>query len=84
MHSRLKIEFVLILLCLGRLGEPHGRASDNGDGTFTYPVLNADYPDCDVIRVGDFNVETSEGATANPLVSRLQVSPKAFRQIEIE
>jgi len=28
-------------------------ASDNGDGTFTNPILNADYPDCDVIRVAN-------------------------------
>lgn len=27
--------------------------SDNGDGTFTNPVIFADYPDPDVIRVGD-------------------------------
>jgi beta-xylosidase len=53
MHSSLKIGFVLILLWLGCLGSRHAWASDNGDGTFTNPVLNADYPDCDVIRVGD-------------------------------
>jgi beta-xylosidase len=28
-------------------------SSDNGDGTFTNPVIPADYPDPDVIRVGD-------------------------------
>jgi len=27
--------------------------SDNGDGTFTNPVIPADFPDPDVIRVGD-------------------------------
>jgi beta-xylosidase len=27
--------------------------SDNGDGTFTNPVINADFPDPDVIQVGD-------------------------------
>ena len=27
--------------------------SDNGDGTFTNPVVMADFPDVDVIRVGD-------------------------------
>jgi beta-xylosidase len=27
--------------------------SDNGDGTFTNPPLHADYPDPDIIRVGD-------------------------------
>jgi len=29
------------------------RTGDNGDGTFTNPVLAADFPDPDVIRVGD-------------------------------
>lgn len=28
-------------------------AADNGDGTYTNPPLNADYPDPDVIRVGE-------------------------------
>lgn len=28
--------------------------SDNGDGTFTNPVLYADYPDPDIIRVGPY------------------------------
>lgn len=27
-------------------------SSDNGDGTYTNPVINADYPDPDIIRVG--------------------------------
>ena len=28
-------------------------ASDNGDGTYTNPIIRADFPDPDVIRVGD-------------------------------
>ncbi len=28
-------------------------SSDNGDGTFTNPVIHADYPDPDIIRVGE-------------------------------
>ncbi|MBE2215631.1 MAG: family 43 glycosylhydrolase [Opitutaceae bacterium] len=37
------------------------RTSDNGDGTFTNPVLYADYPDPDIIRVGEtfYMVSTS-------------------------
>ena len=31
----------------------HQWSADLGDGTFVNPVLNADFPDCDVIRVGD-------------------------------
>lgn len=30
-----------------------GQSTDNGDGTFTNPVLWGDFPDPDVIRVGD-------------------------------
>ena len=30
-----------------------GQTSDNGDGTFTNPVIWSDVPDPDVIRVGD-------------------------------
>lgn len=29
------------------------RTADNGDGTFTNPLINADFPDPDIIRVGD-------------------------------
>jgi len=32
----------------------NARRSDNGDGTFTNPVLYADYPDPDIIRVGEY------------------------------
>ena len=28
-------------------------SADNGDGTYTNPVINADFPDPDIIRVGD-------------------------------
>ncbi len=28
-------------------------SSDNGDGTYTNPIINADYPDPDIIRVGE-------------------------------
>lgn len=34
--------------------------SDNGDGTFTNPILNADYPDMSIVRVGsDFYMVNS-------------------------
>src|SRR5664280_1298806 len=41
--------FFLLLGCLGA----HAWQSDNGDGTFTNPPLYADYPDPDIIRVGE-------------------------------
>lgn len=28
-------------------------SADRGDGTYINPIINADFPDCDVIRVGD-------------------------------
>jgi endoglucanase len=53
---------IAVLLCM--LGACISRAqawqSDNGDGTFTNPVLYADYPDPDIIRVGsDFYMVTT-------------------------
>lgn len=41
---------MLILLLV--ISPASGWQSDNGDGTFTNPVLYADYPDPDIIRVG--------------------------------
>ena len=44
-----------ILLSAPLLAAPHAALawqSDNGDGTYTNPVLYADYPDPDIIRVG--------------------------------
>ena len=39
--------------CSGRVQFTPERSSDNGDGTFTNPVLWSDCPDPDLIRVGD-------------------------------
>jgi len=39
------------LPCLCALLWPENAASDNGDGTFTNPVIAADFPDPDVILV---------------------------------
>lgn len=45
--------FLLILqVCTAALLSQKTR-SDNGDGTYTNPVIPADFPDPDVIRVGD-------------------------------
>ena len=35
------------------LGLTNVQAWDNGDGTFSNPMIHADYPDCEIIRVGD-------------------------------
>jgi beta-xylosidase len=40
-------------VALALLGSGYARAKDNGDGTYTNPVLYADYPDPDIIRVGE-------------------------------
>jgi Glycosyl hydrolases family 43 len=46
---------VLLTILLGAAGifSAHAWQSDNGDGTFTNPPLYADYPDPDIIRVGE-------------------------------
>lgn len=44
---------VFIIQCSAPQGDGFKYQSDNGDGTYTNPVIPADYPDPDVIRVGD-------------------------------
>ena len=41
---------ILLSLTILRAQKHH---SDNGDGTYTNPLISADFPDPDVIRVGD-------------------------------
>ncbi|MDD5314715.1 MAG: family 43 glycosylhydrolase, partial [Bacteroidales bacterium] len=43
----------LIFLCSVPVMQAQSPCSDNGDGTFTNPVIPADFPDPDVILVGD-------------------------------
>lgn len=50
-----KVISVVILCILGLcVDTAPAWQSDNGDGTFTNPVLYADYPDPDIIRVGGY------------------------------
>ena len=48
--SRLSIAIILLF---GMCGVISAQSSDNGDGTFTNPVIWGDFPDPDVIRVGN-------------------------------
>ena len=43
---------ILTLICIS-CAAAKAQSSDNGDGTFTNPVIWADCPDPDIIRVGD-------------------------------
>ncbi len=43
----------LLLFFLGFTLNAQVKSADNGDGTFTNPIIHADYSDPDVIRVGD-------------------------------
>ncbi len=51
----------LLCLCLTTAHAQQAWSPDNGDGTFTNPILWGDWPDPDVIRVGDefYMVSTS-------------------------
>jgi beta-xylosidase len=51
MGSGLSLTTLLLALCLST--PVFGWQSDNGDGTFTNPPLYADFPDPDIIRVGE-------------------------------
>ena len=62
-----KLRFAVMVVCVAIIvlvGSAANRSlawtSDNGDGTFTNPVLYGDYPDPDIIRVGsDFYLATT-------------------------
>lgn len=45
--------FLILLLLIGFVIQAQKNHSDNGDGTYTNPLIPADFPDPDVIRVGD-------------------------------
>lgn len=47
------LPFLFVLMSLLSAHSLQAQSSDNGDGTFTNPVMWADVPDPDVIRVGD-------------------------------
>ena len=54
LNLQLKIS-ILVLCCLFSfcVDAAYARQSDNGDGTYTNPPLYADFPDPDIIRVGE-------------------------------
>ena len=63
-----KKRFFLAVLCSFGLGSAFARQSDNGDGTYTNPPLYADFPDPDIIRVGeDFYFATTTFANVPSL-----------------
>lgn len=53
MNRHLFICSAVLLMILGLCPKIKAQQSDNGDGTFTNPVIWSDFPDNDVIRVGD-------------------------------
>ena len=55
MRKRMKTWAALLLAIILVIPAMPAKAwvADNGDGTFTNPVMWGDYPDNDIIRVGD-------------------------------
>lgn len=51
LHTILAIGFISIIVLPDSIAQKFN--SDNGDGTYTNPVINADFPDPDAILVGD-------------------------------
>jgi beta-xylosidase len=45
--------FLILSIALSVIADAQKYHSDNGDGTYTNPLIAADFPDPDVIRVGD-------------------------------
>ena len=57
---------VFIASCSTSLESTAYLSSDNGDGTYTNPVIQADYPDPDIIRVGEDYYMVSSSFVAMP------------------
>jgi beta-xylosidase len=61
-----------IILCIAFVGvysqaiRPGRAGGDNGDGTYTNPIIHADYSDPDVIRVGEDYYMTASSFNAIP------------------
>ncbi len=51
--TKLVALFVALFFVVPKLSHAQNVHSDNGDGTYTNPLISADFPDPDVIRVGD-------------------------------
>ena len=65
--SILLILFILSTQQLSaQTNNPSNFTSDNGDGTFTNPLINLDFPDPDIIRVGDDYYMASSTFTTFP------------------
>src|SRR6478735_2636686 len=47
------IQILLLLIFISNITSAQNVHSDNGDGTYTNPLISADFPDPDVIHVGD-------------------------------
>ena len=51
--KRITVTLIVLLAVFRTYAQPWPVHSDNGDGTYTNPVIMSDFPDVDVIRVGD-------------------------------
>ena len=65
---RLRLIFISVVWAAGALSQAQSKVwlSDNGDGTYTNPILHADYSDPDVVRVGDDYYMTSSSFNCVP------------------
>lgn len=61
MVKKISLHFILMLVLIWSTDNVSAQSGDNGDGTFTNPVIWGDFPDPDVILVGDtyYMVSTS-------------------------
>ena len=60
------VSILIVLYSCASLPKHALLSSDNGDGTYTNPVINADYPDPDIIRVGEDYYMVSSSFVAMP------------------
>jgi beta-xylosidase len=62
----------MVILCTTISTQALTWQSDNGDGTFTNPMLYADYPDPDIIRVGEYFYMVSTTFADSPGINMLR------------
>lgn len=61
-----QVVFLLLLASCSTYSGTNLLSSDNGDGTYTNPLIRADYPDPDIIRVGEDFYMVSSSFVAMP------------------
>ena len=66
LRTAITLCFAAVSVCGQDVGRARTSGGDNGDGTYTNPIIHADYSDPDVIRVGSEYYMTASSFNAVP------------------